>query len=556
MHGTLVAHDIVKNHGAQPVLRGVSLTVRPGSRIGVVGPNGIGKTTLLRILAGLEPAERGSVRRSPSSLTVGYLPQEPDLRADETLLQYLGRRTGVADAEARFEALARRLEREPEAAEAYTDALERYLALGGADLVARAGAVCAEVGLRVGLGARLGVLSGGEAARATLAALLLSRFDVYLLDEPTNDLDGAGLARLEGFVASLHAGVVVVSHDRAFLDRTVDRMFELEAETGRPREYAGGWSGYEEARALARHGEQAAYDRYAAERGRFEDLLRVRRGQARAGGAAADRRGTQALRSKVHQAERRLERLERVGKPWRPWQLELAFARAPRGSDVVASLEGAVIELPGFRLGPVDLELAAGDRLAVLGDNGSGKTTLLRALLGAVDLTEGRRRLGSAVVVGELDQRRAEFELDEPLTGPFSAAVGLPQGEARTLLAKFGLGADELSRPARSLSPGERTRASLAALAARGVNCLVLDEPTNHLDLDAIEELESALEAFAGAVVLVTHDRRFLEGFRATRVIELEVGTDSTRTARHARVFERYADLGGENTGGSPGGTI
>jgi ATPase subunit of ABC transporter with duplicated ATPase domains len=543
--GTLAATNIVKAHGPLPVLRGVTLAIQPGSRTGIVGPNGIGKTTLLRVLAGLEAPDGGSVRRSPESLTVGYLPQQPDLRDGETLLTYFGRRTGVADAEAELERYATGLAADTSLADSYSAALERFLALGGADLEARAAAACAEVGLRASLDTSGGGLSGGEGARAALVAILLSRFDVFLLDEPTNDLDLAGLDRMERFLDGIGGGVVVVSHDRAFLDRTVTRILELEAETGRPREYAGGWSEYEASRTGERAREEAAYGRYAEERGRFGELLRARRGQARAGSAMADRRGTQALRSKVRQAERRLKRLERVEKPWRPWRLELSLGQGRRSGDVVVGLSGAVMVRPGFRLGPVDLELRWGDRLLVLGDNGTGKTTLLRALLGTLELAAGGRHLGSGVVVGELDQRREEFDLDVPLIGPFAERTGLAPVQARTLLAKFGLRADDLARPARSLSPGERTRASVAALAAGGVNCLVLDEPTNHLDLEAIDELERALEDYEGTVLLVTHDRRFLDRFRATHVVELVVDTDPSQSARHARVVDRYDRIGG-----------
>jgi ATPase subunit of ABC transporter with duplicated ATPase domains len=330
----------------------------------------------------------------------------------------------------------------------------------------------------------------------------------------------------------------------------VTRILELEAETGRPREYPGGWSEFEAARAHARESEEAAYDRHAAERRRFEDLLRARQNQARVGGPMADRRGTRALMSKVRTTERRLERLERVEKPWRPWRLQLSLAPRARGGATALTLAGALVERPGFRLGPVDLELRRGDRVLVSGANGSGKTTLLNALLGTCELAAGQRRVGVGVVVGALEQRRGEFDVDEPLLEPFTRAAAVAAGEARTLLAKFGLGPDELARPARSLSPGERTRTSLAVLAARGVNCVILDEPTNHLDLEAIEQLENALEHFEGTIVLVSHDRRFVESFRAAHILRLETGTDSAHGVRHARVLERY-DRRGEEAGRS-----
>ena len=220
----------------------------------------------------------------------------------------------------------------------------------------------------------------------------------------------------------------------------------------------------------------------------------------------------------MNQAKNQLERLEEVEKPWQPWRLELEFASAPP-TGVIAELAGAVVEVGSFTLGPVDLELHWGERLAIVGPNGSGKTTLIRALVGDLPLARGSRRVGSAVVFGELTQARDLFS--GVLLADFTELSGLTPTDARTLLAKFALGADDIERPVSSLSPGERTRAGLALLTARGVNCLILDEPTNHLDLEAIEELETALETYEGCLIVVTHDRRFLERLAVTRTITL-----------------------------------
>ena len=526
MH-SITLRQVTKGHGARLLLDRVSLVVGAGSRIGLVGPNGVGKTTLLRLLAGLDAPDSGSIVRSPPDLAVGYLPQELDARGGETLLAYLERRTGVAAAAAEMDALADRL---PETVAPYTEALDRFLARGGGDFEARAAAACVELGLRGRLEQPLDSLSGGEAARARLAALLLARFDVFCLDEPTNDLDFSGLERLERFVAELRGSLVVVSHDRAFLDRTVRRIVEIEEGSGKLREWPGGWSDYEAARERAREAHYRRFEQTQERRRELESLLRERRGQARSGATlakrtgGADRRGTHALQTKVRQAERALERLERVEKPFEPWRLQLTLAPSSRSGDVVVRLESAVVERGSFRLGPLDLELRYGDRFAVTGANGAGKTTLLQALLGKLPLAAGGRTLGRGVVVGELEQRRDRFAGDRAVVEEFAAASGWTHGDTRTLLAKFGLGADDVLRPARTLSPGERTRAQLAYLAARGVNCLVLDEPTNHLDLPAIEELEAALERFEGTVVLVTHDRRLRERFEATRELRLPLG--------------------------------
>jgi ATPase subunit of ABC transporter with duplicated ATPase domains len=469
--GTLAATNITKSYGADVVLDDVSVAVPPRARIGVLGPNGSGKTTLLRVLAGLEPPDSGRILRRPASLTVGYLPQEDDVRAED-----------VADWRLRKAA--------------------------------------ARMGLDADLKRPLEGLSGGQLARANLATLLAAEPDVILLDEPTNNLDFDGLELLERFVAETPSALVVVSHDRAFLEQSVERIVEFEAETRRVREFAGSWDEYERLRGLARKREEDAYARYVSERDRFTGLLHERRGQARSAGKMANRRGTQALRSKVRAADRRLERLEKVDKPWQPWRLQLELPSS-RAGDVVVRLSGAVVERGDFRLGPVDLELRHGDRLALVGPNGSGKTTLLEALLGDLPLARGDRHIGRGVRLGELEQRRSEFAGSESLIERFCERSELPAGEARTLLAKFALGADDVLRPSASLSPGERTRAGLALLSTQGVNALVLDEPTNHLDLEAIEELETALEGYEGTIVLVTHDRRLLERFEPTQRLEL-----------------------------------
>jgi ATPase subunit of ABC transporter with duplicated ATPase domains len=218
----------------------------------------------------------------------------------------------------------------------------------------------------------------------------------------------------------------------------------------------------------------------------------------------------------VRISEKRLARLDAdaVEKPWQPWELHMRFG-GRRSGDVVARLDGAVVARPGWRLGPVDLEVGWADRIAIAGPNGAGKTTLIGALLGAVPVDAGRAYLGPGVTVGELDQGR--HRLTGELLSAFTRATGMPTGEARTLLAKFGLGAGEVGRAVATLSPGQRTRASLALLTATDVNCLVLDEPTNHLDLPAIEELEAALDHFDGTLLLVTHDRELLERVAITR---------------------------------------
>jgi ATPase subunit of ABC transporter with duplicated ATPase domains len=532
---TLIARDVHKAHGAAPVLEGVSVTVAPGDVLGVVGPNGAGKSTLLRILAGIDPPDSGTVTLTGG--TAGYLPQEPDRAPGESLAAFLARRTGVAAASRRLEGAAHALAAgSPRAEEDYSGALEAWLDLGGADLEPRAGAVLRSLGLDPGrLEVETAALSGGQAARASLAAILLSRFSVLLLDEPTNDLDFDGLERLERFVADRPGGAVIVSHDRAFLERTVTRVLELDEIAHTAAEYGGGWEGYQALRADAVRHAQERYETYAAQRGQLQERARRQRQWSETGVRSAKKSSepdknvraarierTEKQAAKARATERALERLEEVEKPWRRWELQLRFGGAPRAGAIVARLEHAVVRRGDFELGPLDLEIAWGERIALTGPNGSGKTTLVEALLGRVPLAAGERRVGPGVRVGELDQRRAGLAADRPLLDALVGATELSVQDARSLLAKFGLGEDAVARSVNRLSPGERTRATLARLMAVGVNWLVLDEPTNHLDLPAIEQLETALDAFDGALLLVTHDRRLLDAVRIDRTIAVE----------------------------------
>jgi ATPase subunit of ABC transporter with duplicated ATPase domains len=540
MSATLIAKDLTAAHGDRVLFSGLELVVAPGDVVGLVGVNGAGKSTLLRTLAGLQPAERGRVQLNPPSATVGHLPQEPERQGDETVRAFLGRRTGVTAAQRDLDAAAEALAAgNPGADDAYAVALERWLDLGGADLDERAEQVTADLGLAVDLAQPMTALSGGQAARAGMASLLLSRYDIFLLDEPTNDLDLDGLRRLEEFVTGLRAGAVLVSHDREFLTRTVTRVVELDLAQQEVNHYGGGYAAYLEEREVARRHARQEYTDYAETRAGLEARARTQRAWMEKGVRNARRKATdndkfipkfraessEKQAAKARQTERLIERLDVVEEPRKEWELRMEIAAAPRAGAVVASLRGAVVRRGEFTLGPVDLQIDWADRVAITGANGSGKSTLLAALLGRLPLDAGHASLGPGVVVGEIDQARQRFLGDEPILDAFTAAVpSMLPADARTLLAKFGLRAAHILRPAATLSPGERTRAALALLQARGVNLLVLDEPTNHLDLPAIEQLESALDSYPGTLLLVTHDRRMLEAVHTNRRIEVDGG--------------------------------
>ncbi len=549
MAASLHARSLTVSRGPLLVLDSIDLTLSPGRRVGLVGPNGVGKSTLLATLAGLIVPDAGEVELQPVGASVGLMPQEPVRSPTETVRSFLARRTGVAAAQRELDEATQLLAVQARGADdRYATAFDQWMTLGAVDFDARAEQICNDLGLADRLLDQVtATLSGGEAARASLASVLLSRFDVVLLDEPTNDLDMDGLARLEEWVLNLESPALIVSHDRTFLQNTITDVLEIEEHARTGAWFSGGWDSFLTERERAR---QHQYERYNDYVDKKQDLLgraQQQREWASQGSAKVRKSGendkhvrnwkiaqTEQLAGKAARTQKAVERLEVHEKPFEGWELRLDIPRAERSGDLVADARKATVERGGFRLGPVDLTVTYGDRIAFVGPNGSGKSTLIGLLLGRIEPDAGEVDCGRSVKVGEIEQARCHLMGEHPLLREFMDAAeahGVEQSVAdtRTLLAKFGLGAEHVPRLADTLSPGERTRASLALLMATGANLLVLDEPTNHLDMEAIEQLEQALETFEGTVLLVSHDRSMLDRVRITRWIDLDNGRCTER---------------------------
>ena len=548
MTATLVAKDLSGGHGHRILFEGLDLTVAPGDVIGVVGANGAGKSTLLSLLGGAAQPMAGSVDCAPRDAFVGLLPQEHERVPGETVAHYVARRTGATEATAAMEAAAAALgSGEPGADDAYAVAFDRWMASGAADLDDRIAPVLADLGLDVGPEALMTALSGGQAARVALAALLLSRFDVVLLDEPTNDLDLDGLERLEAFVQGLRGGVVLVSHDREFLARCVTRIVELDLAQGQVTVYDGGYDAFLEERAVARRHAREAYEQYAGTRADLVQRARTQREWSSQGVRNAMKKSpdndkirrkaatesSEKQAQKVRQMESRIARLDEVEEPRKEWVLQFDIAAAPRSSGVVATLNEATRRLGDFA---ARTRLRAGRRGRPDRHHRPQRSRQDHAPAPAPRRDRPRHRVPrrSAPPSRSGSSTRPAPGSTTPCRSATPSRPLVPemtQAEVRTLLAKFGLKADQVTSAVGRLSPGERTRAAMALLQARGVNLLVLDEPTNHLDLPAIEQLEQALASYDGALLLVSHDRRLLENVRLDQRWEVDGGRVVVRHA-------------------------
>lgn len=522
----LAVHQLTKAYGLTPLLKNITFSVNSGERVGLIGPNGSGKTTLLRILTGQERADSGHVSFMPGSLRVGYLAQGFEPAPNLTIAQVLHEAVGNPEAlEAELAHVAQALVDAPDQSD-LQDAYDDILACLSSSEPGQAQALLANFDLdALDENQVVGTLSGGQKTRLALALVLLGKPDLLLLDEPTNHLDIDMLAWLESWLAGFSGGALIVSHDRAFLDSTVNRILDLEPKTQSLREYSGNYSDYLE-QFLSEQAKQAsAYKDQVSEIRRLkQDIARQREGAmaihrattARQPGARVyAKKAMKRAKSREKKLDRYEDADERVEKPGQSWHMKLSFDdSAHMGRDVLTLADLTVgYEKKRPLLQNLNEQIQAGSRVVLTGANGSGKSTLLRTITGQLPPLGGQVRMGGSVKLGYMSQEQEMLDPGKTALETIQAAAPLNETDARSFLHFFLFTADEPLRSIANLSFGERARLALAKLVAAGCNFLLLDEPINHLDIPSRTMFEQALKQFEGTILAVVHDRYFIERF-------------------------------------------
>ena len=530
----LTAHNLSKAFGLSPILKNITFSVNAGDRVGLIGPNGCGKTTLLRLLTGEERPDAGHVALTPGNLPIGYLTQgfepEPALNLGQLIHQTVG---DPARLETELAQLATALAAEPNRADLQT-AYDQTLTRLSRSNIGQFQSILAGLGLdTIDETQLVTTLSGGQKTRLALALVLLSDPQLLLLDEPTNHLDIEMLEWLENWLRGFPGGVLIVSHDRTFLDRTVTRILDLDPQTQTIREDPGNYSDYLEQYLNEREKQWDAY------KDQVYEVRRMKQDIARAKAQAADterrvksvsvggikegkdhylrlaKKVARKGKSREKKLDRYLESDERVGKPQQSWQMKLDFDdTAHLGRDVLTIEDLTIGYGPDVSLlRDLNLQVQSGQRIVLTGMNGTGKSTLLRTIVGQLPPLTGNVRLGSSVKLGYMAQEQELLDPASTALETIRQAAPLNQTEARSFLHYFLFSGDDPLRPIAQLSYGERARLSLALLVAQGCNFLLLDEPINHLDIPSRSQFEQALTQFEGTVLAVVHDRYFIERF-------------------------------------------
>ena len=536
----LTAHHLHKTYGIQPILQDISFSVSNNERIGLIGPNGCGKTTLMRILAGIEQPDSGTVASTRPNLRIGYLAQGMDFEPNQTLQSALSLTpVSQAELEAELESLALALSSNPddETLHAKYDSTLRQLSA----VSNQPSAILGPLGLAdIPLDTPIAHLSGGQKTRLMLARVLLEEPQLLLLDEPTNHLDIEMLEWLEEWLNRFQGAALIVSHDRAFLDNTVTSILELDPAKHSLKSYAGNYADYLEHKLTEREKQAQAYqdqlDELAQLRtaaAHIRGLTKMKKGGKADGGDKFAKgffgnRSTKNVAGRAKNIEARIEKIlteEKIEKPKSSWQIKLDFgAPAHQSKDVLSTDSLSIGYAPSNPLlQDLHLYIRAGQRIGLTGANGTGKTTLIRTIAGKLRPLAGNLKLGQTVKLGYMSQEQELLSPNLNALQTLQSVATLNETEARNFLHYFLFKGDDALRPISELSFGERARLQLGLLIAQGCTFLLLDEPINHLDIPSRARFEEALTNFKGTILAVVHDRYFLERF-ATEVWNVKDG--------------------------------
>jgi len=522
------ANNLAKSYGAQDVFADLSFAIPHQAKIALIGPNGSGKTTLLRIIGDQEIPTAGGIHHAQNT-RIGYLPQQAERCLDnnvslwDTMLDVFAALLARAAELERLEAAMAHSDVPDTVLQQYGQALESFERDGGYTYESRIKQVLAGLGFdEDDYHVPIGHLSGGQKTRALLARLLLEEPDLLLLDEPTNHLDLAGVEWLEDYLSSWKRAVMVVAHDRAFLDGFASHVWELA--WGRLEQYRGNYSDYVEQKTERVARQQVLYEQQQAFIERTEDFIR----RNIAGQRSAEAKGRR----------KRLERLERIERPREYQPMSVSLGEVARSGDLVLGLHDLVVgyEPAEPLLSAEEIKLWRGQTVALLGPNGSGKTSLIRTILGEVPPLEGRVRIGANVQIGYFAQGHTNLNPEKSVLDTVIDAGRLRISEARDFLGPYRFSGDDVFKRVGDLSGGEQARVALAVLVLQGANVLVLDEPTSHLDIPSQEVLERLLAEFDGSVLMVTHDRYLIRAL-AGRVWATDDGQ-----LKGFRTYDHYRD--------------
>lgn len=531
----LTVKHICKSYGVSNVLSDISFSLTAGQKAALVGANGVGKSTLLKIIAGIEKPDSGTIEL-PNNACIGYLPQEIDISQNNTIEKYLKRVSGLEELEEKMQKLESQLTN-PNKLNEYVKLQNTYAHLNGYTFKHRMEVTLKGLGLTdISLNTLLKHLSGGQKKKVMLAGILLTKTDILLLDEPTNNLDLPSLIWLENFLLKSKTTCLIVSHDRRFLDKVTSKVFEIDWYSRQIITYTGSYTNYLEVKEKQLQEQKKLYNLQQEEIKRLKETARQKKEWAKSGanqtvsdhdkysrGVQRDRAAKSSRAAKT--VEKRLEQMKKIEKPQEKLPLTIPLKAQNNETKGYIRLKGVIAGYKdGFKTKPINLEIEYGSRIGILGINGSGKSTLLKTITGELEPIKGEVIRSPSIIFGNLMQEHENLPSNLSLFQFIKEKAQLKDEQIYFLLRHFNFSLNEITNRIKELSPGGRTRLLLAYFAAIGSNILVLDEPSNHLDLEAIEALKETLKTYTGTVILVSHDRYFIEQANLTYLYVLDKG--------------------------------